>query len=205
VERLGLFPLGLVLMPSERIPLHIFEPRYRQLIGECLERDDEFGIVLTRPDGDIHRIGTRTAVIDVLERMPDGRLNILVEGRERFSVVEVEHTDSYAIATVEPFADRDDPPPADVLARLEAAYRQLQQAEGPEPADPVAATAPLDFAIAARAGLDAAEKQQLLELRSPRERADRLTAMLEHALEARAYEIEAHHRASGNGRVIPPG
>ena len=128
MERLGLFPLGLVLMPSERIPLHIFEPRYRQLIGECLERDDEFGIVLTRPDGDIHRIGTRTAVIDVLERMPDGRLNILVEGRERFSVVEVEHTDSYAIATVEPFADRDDPPPADVLARLEAAYRQLQQA-----------------------------------------------------------------------------
>jgi len=65
VENLGLFPLGLVLVPGEQIPLHIFEPRYRELIGECLDNDSEFGLVLG-DDQEIRLVGTTAAVVDVL-------------------------------------------------------------------------------------------------------------------------------------------
>ena len=88
MAEIGLFPLELVLLPTERVPLHIFEDRYKELIGECLARDGEFGLVFADEHG-LREIGTLAAVADVLERFPDGRLNILVEGRERFRLVEL--------------------------------------------------------------------------------------------------------------------
>src|SRR5262245_7917462 len=88
VDEIGLFPLGMVLLPTEQVPLHSFEPRYRALIGECLEQDSEFGLVFADEDG-LRAIGTRAAVTEVLERFDDGRLNIVVQGRERFRLVEV--------------------------------------------------------------------------------------------------------------------
>ena len=87
--RIGLFPLELVLLPTERVPLHIFEPRYKELIGECLERSEEFGFVLAAGDGAVHEIGTRAAVAQVLEVLDDGRMNIVVEGGERFRMLEL--------------------------------------------------------------------------------------------------------------------
>jgi ATP-dependent Lon protease len=63
---LGLFPLPLVLFPTERIPLHIFEPRYRDLIDECVRTGAEFGLALATGDGAVHEVGTRTKVVDVL-------------------------------------------------------------------------------------------------------------------------------------------
>src|SRR5207244_5641808 len=81
VPELGLFPLGVVLLPTERVPLHIFEPRYKELIGECLESEGEFGLVLADDDG-LREVGTRAAVTDVLHRFPDGRMNVVVEGGE---------------------------------------------------------------------------------------------------------------------------
>src|SRR5262249_38847767 len=64
MARIGLFPLELVLAPTERVPLHVFEPRYKELIGECLEHDEEFGIVLTKPTGDVHHVGTRAPIVE---------------------------------------------------------------------------------------------------------------------------------------------
>ena len=89
MPELGLFPLPIVLLPTERVPLHIFEPRYRELIGECLETDREFGLLLTTDDGTVHQIGTRASVEEVLEELDDGRLNIIVEGRTRFRLLEL--------------------------------------------------------------------------------------------------------------------
>src|SRR3954453_4578966 len=88
VPKIGLFPLELVLLPTERVPLHIFEDRYKELIGECLARDGQFGLGFPDQHG-IREIGTLAAVATVLERFPDGRLNIVVEGRERFRLVEL--------------------------------------------------------------------------------------------------------------------
>ena len=84
----GLFPLGIALLPTEQIPLHIFELRYRELIGECLERDEPFGLVLADEEDGIRDVGTLAHVID-FEPLDDGRLNIVIEGRERFSVSEL--------------------------------------------------------------------------------------------------------------------
>jgi Lon protease-like protein len=89
VPELGLFPLPLVLVPTERIPLHIFEPRYKELIGECLETDGEFGLVLATGDGAVHEIGTRARVLEVLEELDDGSLNVVVEGGDRFRLLEL--------------------------------------------------------------------------------------------------------------------
>src|SRR6476619_38938 len=86
VPEIGLFPLGLVLLPTERVPLHIFEDRYRELIGECIELEREFGL-LYADDAGLREVGCRAGVLDVLERFDDGRMNIVVEGRERFRVV----------------------------------------------------------------------------------------------------------------------
>ena len=86
MDEIGLFPLGMVLLPTERVPLHVFEEQYKELIGECIELEQEFGLVLQDDDG-IREIGTRAAVVAVLERFDDGRMNVVVEGRERFRVV----------------------------------------------------------------------------------------------------------------------
>ena len=89
MTRLGLFPLPLVLVPTERVPLHIFEPRYRELIGECIERDEEFGVLLESAGGGAPRSGRGRPVGEVLRRLPDGRMHVAVEGGERFRLLEV--------------------------------------------------------------------------------------------------------------------
>src|SRR5215218_9144934 len=102
MARLGLFPLPLVLVPTERVPLHIFEPRYLELVQECIDRGVEFGILLNEPEGGMHEIGTSAAIVDVQPPLPDGRMNIVVEGRERFRVLEIHQERSFLEATVEP-------------------------------------------------------------------------------------------------------
>src|SRR5436309_11168783 len=103
---LGLFPLGMVLVPTERVPLHIFEVRYQELIGECLDEDRDFGLVLSDDEG-LREIGTRAAVLEVLDRFPDGRLNIVVEGGERFRIVEETGGRSFRTAELESSVDDD--------------------------------------------------------------------------------------------------
>src|SRR5690242_21114576 len=85
MEEIGLFPLGIVLLPTERVPLHVFEPRYRELVGECLEADAPFGLLYADEDG-VREVGTFARIAEVLERFDDGRLNVLVEGGSRFRV-----------------------------------------------------------------------------------------------------------------------
>src|ERR1700687_3770618 len=85
MEEIGLFPLGIVLLPTERVPLHIFEPRYRELIAECLEEAGEFGLIYADEEG-VRKTGTLARVADVLERFDDGRINVVVEGGGRFLV-----------------------------------------------------------------------------------------------------------------------
>ena len=105
MARLGLFPLPLVLVPTERVPLHIFEPRYRELIGECLDRGTEFGVLLAKPGDEPHAVGTRASVAEVLRRLPDGRMHIAVEGGERFRLLELHDDRAFLEGTVEPVTD----------------------------------------------------------------------------------------------------
>ena len=100
---IGLFPLGIVLLPTEQVPLHIFEPRYRELIAECLERGRAVRPRLRRRRRPAERARSRS-VVEVVERFDDGRLNIVVEGGERFRLVELTDGRSFHTGTIEPLA-----------------------------------------------------------------------------------------------------
>ena len=86
IERFPLFPLGLVLLPQELVPLHIFEDRYKTMVGECLDEDTEFGIIWLSDDG-LKEVGCSARISRVLEEFEDGRLNILVEGTDPFRLL----------------------------------------------------------------------------------------------------------------------
>ena len=86
MAELGLFPLGIVVLPGELTPLHIFEPRYRELVGEAVDNETPFGILLTDDEG-LREVGTAVRVTEVIERFEDGRFVVMVEGGERFRVV----------------------------------------------------------------------------------------------------------------------
>jgi Lon protease-like protein len=201
---IGLFPLELVLVPTERVPLHVFEPRYKELVGECLEREEEFGIVLAKPSGDVYHVGTRAAIVEVLQVLPDGRMHIVVEGGDRFRLLEIDHERAFDTGTVEEVVDKDDPPdPAD-LERAYETFKRLQETVG-APGEPPDPSSPLfEFQVAARVEFSDASKQELIELTSPRERVARLAELLERALEALVIDRELRQRAAGNGKVTPP-
>ncbi len=103
--RLDLFPLQTVLFPRMRLPLHIFEPRYRAMIGRCLDEDLPFGVVLIKEGAEVggpatpHRIGTTARIIES-SRMDDGRLNILVAGEERFEIETIVLREPHTIGEV---------------------------------------------------------------------------------------------------------
>jgi Lon protease-like protein len=200
VDEIGLFPLPVVLVPGEQAPLHIFEERYRELISECLEDDVHFGLVLADDDG-IREIGTRAAVVEVLERFPDGRLNIVVEGRERFRLLELTEGRSFATAEVDDVEDEGDEPTDEERARCLAAYDRVVAAAATEVDELDRDAGDLAFQIAARIDLGPELKQSLIELRSERERILRLEKLLDRAADAVAREREIRERAASNGRV----
>jgi Lon protease-like protein len=203
VPEIGLFPLELVLMPSEQVPLHIFEPRYRELIGECLTEGREFGLLLE--DGEGRReVGTRAGVIEVLEVFDDGRMNVVVEGRERFRVLEDTGGRSFPTGEVEAIDDEPDAASARDEQQALALFRRLAEAAEADVEDPDDPPPSLSFALAARIDFGVELKQELLELRSERARLLRLTELMERALGAIEREREVRERAAGNGKVMPP-
>jgi ATP-dependent Lon protease len=203
MSQLGLFPLPIVLVPSERVPLHVFEPRYKELIGECIERGEEFGIVLEKPGGDAHAVGTRAAVAEVLRVLPDGRMHVVVEGGDRFRVVELHNDRSFVTASVEELADTAEPPRRGDVDRVLDLFVQLQRTVGSSREPPDAESPLFDFEVIARVDFGAKEKQELIELTSPRNRFGRLAELLEHALEALTLEREIQQKAAANGKVTP--
>ena len=200
---IGLFPLELVLLPRERVPLHIFEDRYRELIGECLTEGNQFGLILENEDG-MREIGTATAVVELIDTFDDGRMNVLVEGQERFRVVELTDGRSFMTAEVEPLQDEGERPSAEESERAVALFRRLVTvAEADEIEEPRADSPLLSFELASRVDFGHDLKQELLELRSEQQRLKRLSELLEAAVEALAREREIRERASGNGKVSP--
>src|SRR5262249_5601357 len=161
----------------------IFEPRYRELIGECLELEREFGLVLEDEEG-VKEIGTRARVTEVLERFPDGRLNIVVEGGERFRIAETTEGRPFLTGRGEAFVDDVAPASGDEVEHLLDVFRRLAEAAGAEGEVPEPDDAQLSFELAARVELPAARKQALLELRSEQARVQMLVDLLERLAES---------------------
>ena len=203
MDEIGLFPLGLVLLPSEQVPLHIFEPRYRELIGESLEQGQPFGIVYADEDG-LRQVGTLASVTEVVERFEDGRLNIVVEGSSRFRLLELTEGRSFVTGRVEAVDDQHDPAePADIERAL-ALFARLVELTSAEVEPPPAETPELSFAIAGRFEFSPEIKQELLDESSERVRLARLCELLSIAAETVERQKEISNRAQSNGKVVPP-
>jgi ATP-dependent Lon protease len=203
VSEIGLFPLELVLLPNERVPLHIFEDRYKDLIGECLADTTDFGLILEDDDG-LREIGTRTSVIELIDTFDDGRMNVLVEGRSRFRVIELTEGRPFRTAEVEVVEDDDELPLEADVERTIAVFRRLVAvAEADEIDEPSAGSPVLSFELAARVDFGPELKQELLELRSEGKRLRRLAELLDQAAQALTHEREVRQRAAGNGKVSP--
>jgi Lon protease-like protein len=203
VPDLGLFPLPIVLVPTERIPLHIFEPRYRELVHECLDSDGDFGLVLATGDGAVHEIGTRARVAGVLEEFEDGRMNIVVEGGDRFRLLELTKGRSFQTGVVEPVEDDDVPVPAETISRALDVFRELAEAAESDVDIPDADSPTLVWELAARVDFGIDRKQEVLASTSPPQRMERLIELLETSLEAVRLEHTLRERAGQNGKVAP--
>jgi Lon protease-like protein len=200
MAEVGLFPLGVVLLPTEQLPLHIFEPRYRELIAECLEDGREFGLLYSDDDG-AREIGTTAGVAEVVAHYPDGRMNIVVEGRERFRILRPTEGRSFDTAEVEIIPDEPDPAEPGAIERSLHLFRRLAEQAGAEPPEAPVVSARLSYELAARVDFGPQIKQSLLEERSERTRLRQVVELLERAVQGIALEREIGDRASRNGKV----
>ena len=177
MAELGLFPLPIVLLPTEQVPLHIFEDRYKELIDECLAEERPFGVLFAEGDG-IHDVGTQALVVEVLTRFDDGRLNILVEGGERFRVDELTRGRSFQTGTTSPLGDDDDPADLETIARALELFERLRELTGSDVEAPAEDSPQLSYALAARVELEPEVKQGLLQATSERARLDSVCELL---------------------------
>ena len=208
---LPLFPLPLVLFPGVPLPLHIFEPRYREMLADCLAADRRFGIVFTPEDSsdapDRGAVGC-IAVIQNTESLADGRSNIIVVGEDRFAIARlVTGVRPYLLGEVVTYADLEESPePLGSLARqLRAVFERVGRAartladdRDPLPTLPEDPAA-LSFTIASLIDLDPEGRQRLLASRSPLARLRELDALLSPAVDMLESRAVIHARAKTNG------
>lgn len=170
-DLLPLFPLAVVLLPHNELPLHIFEDRYKEMIGYVLETESDFGVVLAADEG-ISVIGCTASIEEVTKRYPDGRLDIITVGNRRFRIQSVDSGASYLRGEVEFYEDEDPVAPPNLSERLTTLARTLW------PERTFDASAPdLSFHVAADIS-DLRLRQQLLGSRSEADRVRRLLAFL---------------------------
>jgi Lon protease-like protein len=200
VRDFPLFPLGVVALPHELVPLHIFEQRYRTMIGECLERGTEFGIVWAGEEG-VRPVGCAVEITEVLERMEDGRMNILTRGTRPFRIVDEQHDLPYPAGTVEFLTDKTEDSDAKTRAAAHEAYGSLvEQATDRVPdAEELDAMTAYEMAATVDFGLEA--KQGLLDLRSENARLRLVTRLFRAASKRLDFIERAQARARSNGKV----
>jgi Lon protease-like protein len=200
LESFPLFPLGIVLLPEEVVPLHIFEDRYKLMVGECLEQEREFGIVWLSDSG-LRDVGCTAIITELLETMDDGRMNILVRGEEPFRLMRRIEELPYPAGDVELLDDDGVEPTPDALAEARERYAGLverladsrPEAEQLEQLGAYGIAATIDFALDA--------KQSLLESRSEEERLRMLSELIDAAMKRVDYVERAGERAKSNGKI----
>ena len=197
---LPLFPLELVLLPGTPLPLHIFEPRYKEMIGECIAAEAPFGVVRAFEEG-IAEVGCTAEIITVTKEYPDGRMDLICEGRKRFEVIEVNRERSFLQAEV--LIVPDDPEAAVQEERVKAVQLHLEilSLAGAVQDLSAADQNQLSFYLAGSLPLDLDFKQKLLAMRSEAQRIQAVAAYLETILPQLKRAARARQTAGGNGHV----
>jgi Lon protease-like protein len=195
---LPLFPLDVVLFPGTPLPLHIFEPRYKEMIGECLDRNEPFGVVRAMEQG-IADVGCTAEIVAVTKQYPDGRLDIVSEGRKRFEVLQLNHERSFLRADVLIVDDEPSVPSQQETGRAAQLHAQIMKLAGAVQDLSAANMAMLSFYLAGSLPLDLDFKQKLLALRSESERVVVLADYIEALLPRLHRAAHARQTAGGNG------
>jgi len=195
-----LFPLGIVALPGELIPLNIFEERYKTMMNECLRDEREFGIVWLSEDG-LREVGCAVRIEKVLERMEDGRLNLLARGTRPFRVLERQSHLAYPAGVIEFVEDRRDTIDPELVRAAHEAYADLVKRATDRDPDQQELAEMSAYAMAATVdfGLDA--KQGLLDLRSENARLRLVTRLFRAAIKRLEFVDRAQERARSNGKV----
>ena len=177
---LPIFPLELVLLPGVPLPLHIFEPRYKEMIAECLEQKKPFGVVRASSDG-VADIGCTAEIMSVTKKYDDGRMDILTRGVERFEVIEVNEDRAFLQAEVTVVHDDDEPgtPAAEMVTQAVRLRAEIAKLAGAEPSRPDEHDGNLSFLLAGSLPLDLDFKQSLLSTLSERKRLEAVVGYLE--------------------------
>lgn len=199
---LGLFPLDLVLLPGEALPLHLFEPRYRQLYADSVLEDAPFVVVREGEEGRA-TVGCAARFAELTRRHPDGRLDVVVRGDYAVEIGEPTGGRLYLSARVRRLADEPGEVPQEAVDAVTARYRAFMDAD-PEPAPDPASGVPVSYALAGALPLEADSKQALLAERSEERRLKVLDEAIERAIERNARVAENARRAATNGHVPHP-
>jgi Lon protease-like protein len=200
VDSLPLFPLDVVLFPGAPLPLHIFEPRYREMVTECLQQKKVFGMVRAKENA-VAEVGCTAAIVSVLKEYEDGRMDIAARGKQRFSILELNHERSFLQAEVAWFDDEG--PDLAVAKDAETAmqlHEQLFQILGQQ-AELEKQVPSVSFYLASELPVDLDFKQTILEMRSEAERLETLIEYYRATIPKVEKTLHARQKASGNGRV----
>ena len=175
---LPIFPLELVLFPGAALPLHIFEPRYKEMIGECLELKKPFGIVRASEEG-VADVGCTAEILQVIKKYDDGRMDILTRGVERFEVLAVNEERPFLQAEISVIQDEPGLPAKQVVEQAVRLHAEIAKLAGNTPTGPEESAGQLSFLLAGSLPLDLDFKQKLLAMLSEAKRLDAVVSYLQ--------------------------
>ena len=199
VPLLPLFPLEIVVFPGAPLPLHIFEPRYKEMIGECLSQNRAFGMVRAKENA-VSAIGCSASILEVVKKYEDGRLDIAAEGIQRFEIIQVNQERSFLQAEVNFFDDEPSTTSKGASDTVIQLHEQLFAVMG-QTIEVDRDAAFLSFRLAQDLPVDLDFKQTLLEMKSEAERIELLTEYYQATIPKIENSLRVRQRASGNGHV----
>ena len=198
---LPVFPLELVLLPGAPLPLHIFEPRYREMISECLERNQTFGVLRAKEET-MAEVGCTAEIIAVTKKYPDGRMDIVTQGRERFEVVRLNHERSFLQAEIMLIKDEGEKASEKDVGQAVQLHGEIMRLAGAQPASIADIdAAQVAYFLAGSLPLDLDFKQSLLGMKSESERIQSLISYLQSVLPNLRHSVRVRQKASGNGHA----
>ena len=203
---LPIFPLDLVLYPGEQLTLHIFEERYKEMIAYCLQEDAPFGIVRVKEE-ELLQVGCTAVIEDVIARYPDGKMDIMVQGATRFKVQDIDDEKSYLRASVVNLEEPEEPIEKETRERVITQHMRLLELAGHEIRPQLYSNeTSLSFFIAHNAGLNADQKQAVLEMVTENERIAYLAGYLARLLPQVEQFEDVRRKVTSNGHFkdFPP-
>ena len=203
---LPLFPLDLVLLPGTPLPLHIFEPRYQEMMSECLDRNQHFGVVRGKDkddkDQELAEIGCTAEILTVTKKYPDGRMDIVTEGRARFEVIQLNQERSFLQAEVLYLHDQPEIASKAEIAQALKLHGEIMTLAGAEPEKSSEIDErQLSFHLAGSLPLDLDFKQTLLGMKSEAERLRAIISFFDTILPTMRRTVHVRRKAGGNGHA----